>query len=120
MKNSIKKYGPYAFYAALVLAVLLAFLPSGLKVVATLLLAVLGVVVGVLNISEKEMTHFLLACLAWMVAGSSLQTIIAGLPVFGTTVVAAWMIAVLGNIVTFIGPAAAVVAIMQLYSLTKN
>jgi hypothetical protein len=115
-KNSMK-LGPWAFYAALVLSVVLAFWQNA---IATLVLAVLGIVVGVLNITEKEMTGFLVSCIAWMLAGSSLQVIIKALPLFGTTGIAAFLVAVLGNVITFVAPAAATVAIMHLYSMTKN
>jgi hypothetical protein len=106
-KMDFKKYGPWAFYVALVLAVLLAFVPMDW---AVWLLAVLGLVVGLLNIDEKETVPFLLASIAWMVAGGFLGNLLPGqlLKDF------------LDNVVTFVGPAAAVVAIMALYRITKN
>ncbi len=116
-EKGIKKFGPYAFYLALILAVVLAFLPTGYKATATLVLAILGLVVGWLNITEKEMMGFLVSCLAWMVAGSSLSAIIdkLSIPVAGP-----FIVSVLGNVVTIVAPAAALVSIMHLYSMTKD
>ena len=106
------KYGPWAFYAALLVAVVLAFVTFDW---AVWLLALLGLVVGVLNISEKESQPFLIASIAWMAAGQFLQGILGGLPMVGS-----YVAAFLGNVVTFVGPAAAVVAIMALYYVTKD
>jgi len=82
---------------------------------AVWVLAILGLVVGILNISQKETTPFLIASIAWIVAGQFLQSILGGLPMIGT-----YVVAFLGNVVTFVGPAAAVVAIMALYYVTKD
>ena len=104
-----KKYGPWAFYLGLLLAVVLAFFPY--LSWANYLLAVLGLLVGLLNISPKESTPFLLASLAWMFAGNYLAGVFALVP---------FVPDFLGNVVTFVGPAAAVVALMALYYVTKD
>ena len=108
----LKKYGPWAFYAALAVAVILAFVEFEW---AVWVLAILGLLVGILNISQKESTPFLIASIAWMAAGQFLQGVLGGLPVVG-----GYIAAFLGNVVTFVGPAAAVVAIMALYYVTKD
>ncbi len=111
-KMDLTKYGPWAFYLALVLAVVLAFVEVPW---AVWLLAVLGLVVGVLNVSEKEATPFLLSTLAWMVAGGFMADVLADLPLAG-----GYLSAFLNNVVTFVGPAAAVVAITTLYYVTRD
>lgn len=110
--KDLKKYGPWAFIAALVIALLLAFFDASW---AVWLLAVLGLVVGFLNIDPKESTPFLMASLVWMVAGEFLGAILGELPLVG-----AYVEAFLSNVITFVGPAAAIVAIMALYYITKD
>ena len=112
-KKDFSKYGPWAFYVALLVALVLAFLPVGNW--ALWLLAVLGLIVGLLNISKKEAQPFLIASIAWMAAGQFLQGILGTLPLVG-----GYLSAFFGNVVTFVGPAAAVVAIMALYYITKD
>ncbi|MFH1399096.1 MAG: hypothetical protein ABIG95_03215 [Candidatus Woesearchaeota archaeon] len=111
-KKELRKYGPWAFYLALFMAVILAFVQASW---AVLVLAVMGLVVGFLNISQKEATTFLIASLAWMVAGNNLGAILGTLPVMGM-----YLEAFLSNVVTFVGPAAAVVSIMALYYISKD
>ncbi|MBW2971055.1 hypothetical protein KY320_02745 [Candidatus Woesearchaeota archaeon] len=103
------KYGPWAFYVALVAALVLAFFPGQTWV--TYVLAVLGLIVGLLNISKKETQPFLLAALAWMVAGGFLSAVFAFVP---------FLPEFLNNVVTFVGPAAAVVALVALYHISKD
>lgn len=114
-KMDFSKYGPWAFYVALFVALLLAmpFIPTGTW--AIWLLAVLGLIVGLLNISKKETQQFLLASLVWMVAGEFLQVIMGTIPVVGD-----YIARFLGNVVTFVGPAAAVVAVMALFYITRD
>ena len=111
-KKDMSKWGVWAFYVALILAVILAFVQFGW---AIWLLAIAGLVVGFLNISKKETTPFLIASLAWMVAGDALGSILGTLPMVGP-----YLEAFLDNVVTFVGPAAAIVAIMALYYITKE
>ncbi|MBS1266710.1 MAG: hypothetical protein MAG795_00679 [Candidatus Woesearchaeota archaeon] len=114
-KYELSKYGPWAFYVALIVAVVLVFLPN--MPWAIWLLAALGLVVGLLNVSEKESTPFLLSTLAWMVASTSLYNVLGVLP--GQDVVGL-LVSFLENVVTFVGPAAAVVAMTTLYYVTKD
>jgi hypothetical protein len=60
--------GKYAFLSGVVLAVIMAFvsIPSG-----ALILAVLGLVVGLLNITSSESQGFLVAAMALMLTATS-------------------------------------------------
>lgn len=107
--------GSYAFLGGAVLAILLgipgvsSMIPANL---ATMVLVVLGLVVGVLNIPAKETHEFLLAAIALL----------------GTNIVA-WdkfpavgglVSAVLGNVGAFVAPAAVVVALTTIWRLAKD
>jgi hypothetical protein len=101
-----EKYGAWAFTIGLVLAVILGFIPSVTWITA--LLVVLGLVVGFVNVTEKESTAFLIASTALVITASSLSE----LPALGGIVTA-----ILRNVVALVSPAAIIVALKAVWSL---
>jgi hypothetical protein len=114
----MSKVGPWAFIIGLLIAVLTGgfIKPTAMMV---WFLAVLGLVVGLLNITESELKTYLLATIAFLVSSSSLTNVVAGIPVIGVTMVS-YMAPIVTNIVIFIAPGAAVVALKALYSISRN
>ncbi len=104
----MKQAGKYAFIAGLVLAALAGFvqLPWIWWV-----LAVLGVIVGLLNVTASETRGFLLAAIGLILSASSIQQ----LPYVGDK-----LTVILGNVVVFIGPALLVVALKSLFETAKD
>ncbi len=100
--------GKYAFLAGVVLAVLAGFVNLGW---IWWLLAILGVVVGLLNITADESRGFLLAAIALILSASSIQQ----LPYVGEQITQ-----ILGNVVVFISPAMLVVAVKSLFESAKD
>jgi hypothetical protein len=112
-----KSLGAWAFIVGIIIAAIVAFV--GAETVPTwaiFLLAVLGLVVGLLNITGKEVMPFLLAAIAFLVTFQSLSAIVAKLPLG----VGAIMSSFFGLLIVFIGPAAAIVAFKELFATTKN
>lgn len=111
----MEKVGELAFLAVVVIAVLAGLLQASSAWV-TVLLVVLGLVVGLLNVSEKETAPFLIAAIALVVAGtasfSSIDSAITGL---GSVIDA-----ILNNISTFVAPAAVLVALKAVYTLASK
>lgn len=106
MKQSV---GRWAFIIGLIVSVLLGFVTF---TYASLVLVVLGLIVGFLNVSEKEAKMYLIAVTALMVVGiSGLQA----LSVLGS--VYTWVQTVLTSFVTFAAAAAVVVAIKALFEI---
>ena len=111
-----KKIGQWAFILGIIVAVLAAVLAAFLAdqipaYVVTVILVILGLVVGYLNISDKEITQFLVATLALLaISGAAVIS-----DVFPTMVVD-----MLENIGVFIVPAALVVALKTIYVLCKE
>jgi len=105
----MEKIGVWSFYAGLVIAVIAAIVMQN-NTAVPIALGVLGVVVGLLNVVDKEVNTFLIATIALVVGASSL----AGL-------FSAWasVAAFLMNVVYFVAPGAAVVALKALYDITK-
>ena len=100
------KIGRWAFIIGLVISLLLGFVTFSYS---TLVLLILGLIVGFLNITAKEAMKFLVAIIALIVIG------VAGLQAFsfwGTFY--SWMQMVLTSFVVFISAAGAVVAIKVL------
>ena len=111
-----EKLGVWAFYAGLVIAVVAAIMsPSGLGGLAILVLGALGIVVGLLNVTGKEVNTFLIAALALMLSTSSLRLILEAIPAVGAFV-PAFLIAV--NV--FVAPGAAVVALKAIWDITRS
>ncbi|MBI3027667.1 hypothetical protein HYY70_06165 [Candidatus Woesearchaeota archaeon] len=70
-----RKLGEWAFIIGVVLAILFGLIPSQWEGMATLVLVVLGLIVGFLNVTEKESTPFLVAAAALMITGLSGSTL---------------------------------------------
>jgi hypothetical protein len=107
------RVGELAFLAFVIIAILAgiatAAYPGGNYGAVYAVLVVLGVIVGLLNVTEKETTPFLVAAIALLAAGTAT---FSSINVVGP---------VIDNILKFIGafvaPAAVIVAIKAIYAL---
>jgi zinc transporter ZupT len=101
--------GKWAFIVGLVIAVLagLLFQPDW----AIWVLAILGVIVGLVNITAEETRGFLLASIALTLSASALNT----LPILGTA-----LSLVLPFVVAFVAGAMIVVALKELLQTARN
>lgn len=106
-----KRIGSYAFIAGIAIAIIggLANITGG---IAVLVLLILGLIVGLLNITVKETTPFLISAIALIVAGGANISI---LPLVGNL-----LQVVLNNIVVLVAPAAIVVALKEIYTLAGS
>ena len=111
------KVGEWSFILGVLLAVVFGFMTAGSYAgILTLVLVIAGLIVGLLNISEKETTPFLVASIALIVTSSAKLTVIDGLvPMVGT-----WLQNIVGNIAVLVTPAAIVVALKAVYALSKD
>tara|TARA_Y100000310_G_C20325621_1_gene642846 strand:+ start:124 stop:489 length:366 start_codon:yes stop_codon:yes gene_type:complete len=78
------------------------------------ILVILGIVVGFLNISNRDITDFLVAAIAFLaisVSAAGLNVI----PVLGT-----YFVGVANNLAIFVAPAALVVALKMVLNLSKE
>ena len=120
------KTGEWAYLVSVVVAVLAGIAAAagfGASSWVAVLLVVLGAVVGLLNISEKETTAFLVATIALVVA--SLGANVAGtmgtfsplnvIPGLGTLINA-----IVANIAIFAAPAAVIVAVKAVMNLASK
>lgn len=101
------KLGRWAFIIGLVISIILGFVAFSY---ATLVLVILGLIVGFLNVSEKQTSNYLIAVIALMVVG------VAGLQAFSVWgSFYSWMQTTLTAFTTFVAASAVVVAIKYLF-----
>ena len=108
-----RKVGHYAFIIGILIAVIAGLFPEAIAG-TTLLLVILGVIVGFMNVTAKETTEFLVASITLIVAGS------AGLRVITWANLGVYFSQILGNIAVFVAPAAIVVAIKAVFTLAEK
>ena len=101
--NILEKVGSWSFIIGLVIAIVIGAIGGK----ATNLLLLLGLIVGLINITGKEIVPFLVATIGLIVAGSVAGTV--GLPI--------WLVNILDNIVIFVVPGAIVSAIKAIYAV---
>lgn len=107
-----QQIGRWAFVIGLIISILLGFMSFNYS---ALILVILGLIVGFLNVSEKEASKFLIATIALMVVG------IAGLGalnVFNT--IYTTLQTILGSFSIFVAAASLVVAIKVLFETAKG
>jgi hypothetical protein len=114
-----KNAGEYAYLLGLVVAVLagIAVAANAIGAVSgwvSLLLVVLGVIVGLMNISEKESNAFLVASIALVVVGS-FRVFTALEPVSST--LATLLNTIVLNVAIFAAPAAIITAVKAVHAM---
>ncbi len=105
--------GSWSFIIGLVIAVLVGLFTEASGVVVSILV-ILGLIVGFLNITDKEIHGFLVASIAVMLAGGS-GNIMSAVPAIGGI-----LERILTNFVVFVAPAAIVVSVKELYNISKS
>jgi hypothetical protein len=112
--KAITLLGPAAFYIGLVIVIVAAFIrPSGWLYVG---LGVLGVIIGLLNITARESGPFLFATIAFIVAALGMQFMItaAGVDVPDK------LTRLAANLTVLVGAAAMVIALRSIYEAARG
>ncbi|MEM4359483.1 MAG: hypothetical protein QXT45_03050 [Candidatus Bilamarchaeaceae archaeon] len=120
------KYGEWAFLLGVLLALVIGLFSTelganGIYVLG--LLVLLGFVVGLLNISEKETTAFLIATIALLGVAASWQPVGVLLGSIGGgygALIAGKIGGILSALVSFVAPAALVVSLKLIYELASK
>ena len=107
----MEKIGRYVFLLGLVISVLAGFVNLGFYGGTGLF--VLGIVVGVLNVTGKEVQKFLLATVALMLVGASVN-MLSALPGGGFVSI------VIAHFTVFVAGGALIVALKEVYGVTKT
>jgi len=105
------KTGHWAFLIGVVLAVIAGFVPNLQTPTVSWILVLLGLIVGFLNVTAKETQEFLIAAVALVLAANAAGDIVQ----LGRT-----MAIILENVVTFVFPAALLVALKTIWQLASE
>ena len=112
-----QKIGSWAFIIGVLLAIIggliVAFGEVDMTLESNIILGlvILGIIVGFLNISDKEVTPFLIAAIALMVLGN------AKLDVITIGGIGPALAQIVSHIAAFVAPAALIVALLEVYRL---
>lgn len=112
--NGMEKVGAWAFIIGVILAII-AGLFFGANTVVTSVLIVLGIIVGFLNITDKETNSYLLAAVSLVIVTSFGGAVLGNVAVIGM-----YLQGILSAIMTFVIPAVIIVALKAIYSIAND
>jgi hypothetical protein len=112
----IARIGSWAFIIGVVVALLIGVFSGGTEnPVATSVLIILGLIVGLLNVTGRETTPFLLATVSLVIVSYM------GGPVFSNVAaIGASLQSVLSALITFVIPATVIVSLKAIYALAHD
>jgi uncharacterized membrane protein YfhO len=110
---NMETIGRYAFIVGLVISViagLMTLANMSIGAVGLAALVVLGIIVGFLNVTGSEVQRFLLGTVALLLVGAGLGMTLSTMPVLP---------GILAAFTSFVAGAALIVALKEVYSITK-
>jgi hypothetical protein len=117
-KEDGPRLGAWAFIIGLIIAIIVSIVSAASTPVwAIIVLAILGIIVGFMNVTEKEAQPFLLAAIGFLISFNAMGF------VFNTLAdkIGWGGISTFFNLVTiFMAPAAIIVAVKMLFKITKD
>jgi hypothetical protein len=114
-KNVMAMVGAWAFIGGIIISLLLGFFAGYATAWATSVLIVLGLVVGFLNVTDKEMQTFLLSTVALVIVTSFGGQVLGSVATIGAV-----LQRTLNAIIVFVVPATIVVALKAVYAISKD
>ena len=110
------KLGQWSFIIGVGVAVVISLFVLNKQIAdwVPLLLVVLGLMVGFLNVTEKETTPFLIACAALLITQTSSDRL-SVIPSIG-----GYLANIVQNVGVFVTPAAILVALKAIWALAKD
>ena len=110
-----KKMGELAFLGGAAIAIIAALLPlEDYLGNVRLILVILGLIVGLLNVTARETSDFLIAAVALLASSAAGETL-KMIPWAG-----GFLYYAVGNLGVFVVPAAVVVSLKAVYALAKD
>lgn len=105
------KIGAYAFIVGLILALIAAFVtPDSINNNVLWFLGIIGLVIGFLNVADKEISLYLISSITWLLIYLSFNTILGSIY---------FLTSFMNYIVIFVAPGAAIVSLKALYNISK-
>jgi hypothetical protein len=111
-----EKIGGWAFILGVVIAVIAGLASGALDATSagyvTLALVILGLIVGFLNVGDKQINDFLIAAIAVILMGTAN---LGSIPVVGI-----YLASMVLNVAAFVAPAALLIALKAVYNLASQ
>jgi hypothetical protein len=111
------KLGHWIFLAGIIIAIIAGLIMGSNETNATiiLVLAVLGLIVGLINITLRDEVPFLVAATVLLIASGTFAQSLMGLPFEIGLKIAS----ILGYVIVFVAPASLVVALKAIYAFAR-
>ena len=122
MNETLQKIGPWAFVLGLAIAIILGLFPKALAGLGGInaniaLLGVLGIIVALINVTEKEIDRYILGNIGFLVAASAFESVLSSLQL---GVVSMGLVSIVQNFIYFVAPGLAIVCIREVFEITKS
>ena len=111
----LEHIGIWAFIGGMLTAILISGSSLSQYNSVRVVLAVLGTIVGILNITDVEVDRFLLSAIALIVLAYIISAVFDGIPFLGVVLQNMYE-----NFISFVGPAAAVVTVKVLLDVASE
>ena len=108
-KKNGNMIGSWSFLIGVILAVIFGFMTT--TQILTNILIILGIIVGLLNIADEEVSPFLMAGTVLVIVSTLGQSVMSNINFFG---------AILENLTVLFVPATIIVALKHVFSLAKR
>ena len=110
-KNTSQMIGGWAFIVGIVLAVVISLFGTAMNQTLLVTLVILGLIVGLLNITEEETTPFMMSGAVLVIVSALGHSVVSIVPVVGNMLEALLILFV---------PATIIVAAKNVFSLAKH
>ena len=115
-KDGIQKIGRIAFIVGIIIALIAGYVATIMgAAITTSVLIVMGLIVGFLNVTEKETKEYLLAAVSLVIVTS-----LGGQVLGDVAVIGGYLKSVLSAMMTFVLPAVIIVALKAIFALAKD
>ena len=111
----VARVGSWTFIVGVIVALLIGIFNQTPSPAATTVLIVLGLIVGLLNVTGRETTPFLLASVSLVIVSNMGGPVLADVATIGST-----LQAIFNSITTFVIPATIIVALKAIYALAHD
>ncbi|MGV8087377.1 MAG: hypothetical protein ACP5N1_07130 [Candidatus Woesearchaeota archaeon] len=111
----IAKIGSWAFIIGVIIALIVGIFSNTNNPIVTTILILLGLIVGLLNVTGRETTPFLLASVSLVIVSSMGGNVFSNVAQIGGV-----LTSVLGTLITFVIPATIIVALKAIYALAHD
>ncbi|MEM3369741.1 MAG: hypothetical protein QXE90_02720 [Candidatus Micrarchaeia archaeon] len=119
MNEALQKIGPWAFILGMVAAIILGLFPKAIGGLSVnlLVLGILGIIVGIVNVTDKELDRYVLANIGFLIAAAMFESLLRALQLGDVSVA---LVSITQNIVFFVAPGLAVVCLREIFEVARE